>query len=201
MSRIIGVVQAALMVVPVAAVSDVVGAKGSGVIVAPPSSVFPDATQGPDVIAFDERQDIRTPAAIPVDVDNGGLPISGGGQLAPGVIPANACIRSHYTHFDPDAVNRETAGFVFDADIVGIVVTQANLDASAFLGAPGTAYPDAGVCGAGPTCGFEVGFAAGVPGADFFDARNNGPRGQVRVDVEASAPADNMRVITEGICN
>jgi hypothetical protein len=182
----------------------VTGARGNAQIVAPPASVAPDATQGPAVMAFDERQDIVTTAPIQVDLWGPALPASvqAPADLSPGVIPQNACVRSHYIHFDPDVVSQERAAFEFDADILGIIVTQANLDASAgMLGNPGTQYPDGKDCGStAPTCGLELGFAAGVPGTDRFQARNLAATAQIRVELEANTPADNIRVITEGVC-
>ena len=195
-----------VVILPLEAVrSEVVAARGNGLIVVAPTSVFPDATEGSAVVAFDEVQGIRTPIDITVDVQHGSLPIILGGAtpLSPGVIPANACLSSHYIHFDPDVVSREKAVFLFDFDVIGLIVTQANLDASApILGSPATSYPDATVCGSAPTCGLELGFAPGVPGSDSLAALNLPVRGLVAVDVEARNPADNVRVITEAqFCN
>lgn len=187
-----------------AASAEVVAARGNGQIAAAPASVFPDATEGTSVIAFDEVQGVLTPAPIVVDVNHGALPIivSGAAPMAPDIIPANTCVSSHYIHFDPTVVTREQAVFLFDFDIIGIIVKQLKLDLSALvLGDSATSYPNRNDCGTGPTCGLELGFAAGTPGSDSFFAVNLPIGGLLAVDVEAGSPADNIRVITEaGIC-
>jgi hypothetical protein len=154
-----------------------------------PPSVVPGALVGPNIQAFDERQDVLLPVNVPVDARpiNPGIQLPG--DLNPGVIPAGTCVRSHYLHFEPLSPATATGSADFSDDILGVEVRQATLDATNFLGNPFTAYPVAAQCMGGPAnhqCGMEL-----LP----EDSLRVGLR-RVEVSFTALAPGDRIRVIT-----
>jgi hypothetical protein len=154
-----------------------------------PPSVVPGALVGPNIQAFDERQDVVLPFNVAVDARpiNPGIQLPG--DLNPGVIPAGTCVRSHYLHYEPLSPATATGSADFSDDILGVEVRQASLDATNFLGNPFTAYPVAAQCLGGPAnhqCGMEL-----LP----EDSLRVGQR-RVEVSFYALAPGDRIRVIT-----
>src|SRR5262245_35910681 len=65
-----------------------------------PPSVMPGVLVGPDIRAFDERQDVVLAGPLPVDHQGPNL-VTKPGDLNPGFIPPGTCIRSHYLDYDP----------------------------------------------------------------------------------------------------
>jgi hypothetical protein len=158
-----------------------------------PLSVLPGALVGPDIRAFDERQDVLLTAPLFVD-HQGPTPVNQPNDLKPGWIPAGTCIRSHYVHYDPMGAATATGGMQLEGDIVGVIVRPPTLDATNFLGAFNTTYPPnaaAGVCaGAASQCGLEL----AVPTQDSFVISSPDV---LRMTLVANNPGDRMRVITK----
>ncbi|HVT82639.1 MAG TPA: PEP-CTERM sorting domain-containing protein [Phycisphaerae bacterium] len=127
----------------------IIGTTGAVVVVPAPANttngVLESSTQ---ILAFAERQSITLNAALDVDISVPGTSPSGGGQnLSPGTIPAGTVIDSYFLHFDvvgnPGASNaiRGQGSLTFNANILGLIIFQAGLDATdAFLGFPGSIY-------------------------------------------------------------
>jgi hypothetical protein len=78
-------------------------------------------------------------AAIPVDVASPGG-IYGNNNTSPGSVSGFE-VSSYFVHFDPVTSAIGRASISFDHDIVGLILTDATLDATDSLGAVGTAYP------------------------------------------------------------
>ena len=157
-----------------------------------PASVLPGMLQGPDIHAFDERQDVQLAAALLVDHQGPGL-VNDPGDLNPAWIPAGTCIRSHYIHYDPAGAASANGAVQFAGEIVGVILRPATLDASNGLGAAFTAYPPNAGAGAclvgGNTCGLEL----TVPPQDSFQIDQD----VLRVNFQALNPGDRIRVITK----
>lgn len=158
-----------------------------------PASVLPGALVGPEIRAFDERQDVLLTAPLFVD-HQGPTPVNQPSDLKPGWIPAGTCIRSHYVHYDPAGSGTAMGGMQLEGNIVGVIVRPPTLDASNFLGAFATTYPPnagAGVCAVGPNqCGLEI----TSPTQDSFVISNPDV---LRMTLTAGSPGDRMRVITK----
>jgi hypothetical protein len=157
-----------------------------------PASVLPGALVGPDIRAFDERQDVLLTAPLFVD-HQGPTPVNQPSDLKPGWIPAGTCVRSHYVHYDPVGTATATGGMQLEGDIVGVIVRPPTLDATNFLGAFNTVYPPnaaAGVCAGASQCGVEI----TSPPQDSFVISSPDV---LRMTLTASNPGDRMRVITK----
>lgn len=158
-----------------------------------PASVLPGALVGPDIRAFDERQDVLLTAPLFVD-HQGPTPVNQPSDLKPGWIPAGTCIRSHYVHYDPAGAASAAGGMQLEGNIVGVIVRPPTLDASNYLGAFNTTYPPnagAGACLVGTNqCGLEI----TVPTQDSFVISSPDV---LRVSLTAGNPGDRMRVITK----
>ena len=158
---------------------------GAVVKVSPPPSVMHEAyTSNTEIRAFDEQQDFVTPIPIVVDLAPPGSATT---------IPAGTCVESHYLHFDnvrATTLVRLRGSVTFDADVLGVIVTDARLSSTdATLGVTGTAYPT-GL----PARGAETTWPVASE-RDFVTIAPNGRT--VSVDLAVSGVIDNVRVITE----
>lgn len=134
-----------------------------------PAAAGPDEFQSPNLLAFDEQQDLLIDSEISLP---SGL-----------IIPVGSTISSHYVTFDP-AQGSTLEGFVdFDEAIIAIIGAPPTLDASALLfGLPGTTYT------VGPAIGPEVNpdmFLVDPVEAD-----------RLLVTAAANSPGDHVRVLT-----
>jgi hypothetical protein len=118
-----------------AAVAAITSTSGAVVKIAPPASVVGGQLQSDtEIRAFDEQQCVTLASDLQLDVTPGG---------GAGVIPAGITVSSQFLHFDPAGGSFVTlsGSITTDAAIIGAITSQANLDASDSLGAPGTTYP------------------------------------------------------------
>lgn len=162
--------------------AEIVGGGGSSslggsfqLLTQPPASVGPDAFQSPDLLAFDESQDVLLNTAF---------------ALSPGlVLPAGSVLSSHYVAFDP-ATGATVNGFVdFDQPIVAVLRTPATLDAStALFGLGATSYATAPAVGPEPP-----GSNPNNPDAVFVSPDD--PR-RLLFASAANSPGDQVRVLT-----
>ena len=134
----------------------------------PPTTAGPDAFQSPNLVAFDEEQDLLLTTTV---------------ALTPNLsLPAGSVLSSHYVAFDPPQ-GAMVDGFVeFDEPIVAVIGGPAALDASAALfGLDAVAYstsPAIGPEGPNP----DMVFVSPVdPNRLVFAAGANSPGDQVRV--------------------
>lgn len=139
----------------------------------PDNTVGNDTFQSPNLWGFDEDQNVLVgPGNLSVDL------IAGGGS---GTILAGTEVASHYVFFDP--VNHSQTGYVdFDAKILAVISSTANLLASDYLANTGVTYLNPGLRG------LEAGDFATISATDDF---------RLLVDWTASSPGDYVRVLTE----
>jgi hypothetical protein len=147
--RLLAVASAGLMfgsVIVTSASAEVAGTSGQMEYIAAPASVSEGFTESDSFIrVFDERQDYVLPSPVAVDITSTGT-YDDPGDLTPGAIAAGTKVDSHFFHLDKvgnsmDAIVLEGTT-TFKSDILGVIVTRTNLDASdAVTGAPGTIYP------------------------------------------------------------
>lgn len=116
---------------------------------APASLVAGVLQSNTTVYLFDEAGPLHLPAALTVDIGDPGSYTQTNVWPAVGtsarVLPAGTAVRSHYVHMDVNSVTAliRKGTITFDADIVGVILTDEGLSATdGLLGAPGTVYPD-----------------------------------------------------------
>jgi hypothetical protein len=141
---LVALILTALLTVATAASAAIISTSGQVVQIPPPPSVMGDLESNDHMFAFDEQQNVTLASALAVDITTAGV-YDDQADLTPGTIPAGTVVNSHFVHADKvgeggGGVNLEGT-VTFDTDIVGIALVGATLDASDFLGAPGTVYP------------------------------------------------------------
>lgn len=133
-----------IVAIPVVSFAEIVSTSGAVVEITPPPSVRPDQLESDtQIFAFEEQQSVTLASAVSVDITQPGT-YDDSSDLTPGTIPAGTTVSSHFLHADAPGpcVDPTLEGtVVFDADIIGIIVTPSNLNSSDHLGAPGTEYP------------------------------------------------------------
>lgn len=134
-----------------------------------PNSVGLDNFNSPNLLGFDESQNIVLAAPLVVDTVAGGTT----------TLAVGTTVASHYIFFDP-LVQSTIDGFVdFDADVVAIITSTGLLTASDFLASTGVNYLS-------PTLrGLEPGDTATISGTR-----------QIHVHFSALSPGDYVRVLT-----
>lgn len=128
--------------------------------------------QSHNLWGFDEDQNIVLPGPISVDV------LAPGGGA--GVLAAGTTVASHYIYYDP--VNANVEGWVkFDAPVLAILSSTANMLATDFLANTGVTYLNPSLRG------LEAGDFATIDSLDAF---------RINIDFTASNPGDYIRVLT-----
>lgn len=151
------------------------------VAVPPPADLQAgQTTSNTDILAFDERQCITLEKLLPVNAtQDGTVPF----PLVNFPIAAGTEVSCHFLHFDPETTASANGSVTFDADILGVIVSDPDLDASdSVCGVSGTIYPT----GVGARGAEQPGDVVNI---------DLGTR-TVRVDWTASDPGDQIRVIT-----
>jgi hypothetical protein len=129
---------------------DIAFTSGSLVEIAPPTSVEEGALEDSGTaVIFAERQRFLLASDLSVDATNPGAEVNASGIGGdPGLISAGTLVDSYLVHFDPvgqptdlNVTAAWSVGFESTNRILGLIYSDALLDASDFLGAPGTAYP------------------------------------------------------------
>ncbi len=146
-----------------------------------PATVMPGMNTSNDrILAFNEQQCVTLDRLMSV---NGALDGEVPYPFVGFPIPAGTDISCHFLHFDPSGAANASGTVTFDSDILGVIVTDPDLDASdSVCGLPGTAYPtsvtDRGAELPGDSASIDLGTRT------------------VTVDLTASNPGDQLRVIT-----
>jgi uncharacterized repeat protein (TIGR01451 family) len=112
--------------------------------ISPPPAVKVNwLTSNTCVRLFDEQHDVTLHKRLKVDISTAGT-YERRKDLTPFSIPAGTIVDSHLLHADNvGRVEVRLQGSVtFQADILGVIVTDSRLDRSDRLGAPGTRYPE-----------------------------------------------------------
>ncbi len=132
----------------------------------PPNSVGNDTFQSPNLFGFDEDQNIVL--AVPLVVNVGSSPL-----------PIGTTVASHYIFFDPGPTQSIIGTVDFDADVLAIITSTADLANSDFLANTGVNYLNPGLRG------LEPGDAVTISGSR-----------QILFSTTASTPGDYVRVLT-----
>lgn len=149
---------------------------GPSFVIASPGTVGPNSTEDFKTRGWNEKQNYTLGAALAVDF----LAATG----MPGMLPAGKRVDSHGMHIDPAngiLPQRNFIGHVvFSRPVIAVISSEELLDASDFLGDPGTTYLSF------PHRGLEV--------SDVFWLSMDGKT--LHFDFTARNPGDNIRVLT-----
>jgi len=109
---------------------------GSVVQVSPPPSLLPGAfTSDTQISFFPEQQSVLLSQSLSVD---GAFPSSG----TPAPIPAGTSIDSYFIHANSTGPDVHLSGSItVGTPVLGIIWSDSDLNASDYVGAPGTQYP------------------------------------------------------------
>ena len=156
---------------------------GSGVFVelipgftdsTPDNTVGNNNFQNTNLYAFNEDQNtaiLNNPLSVDI------LAVTGSaGTLAVGTVVA-----SQYIFFDPQFFTNQTGWVEFDADILAVITSSANLDASDYLANTGVTYLSSGL--------------RGLEWNDYVSIDAGNAR-RLNVDWRAGSPGDYVRVLT-----
>jgi hypothetical protein len=123
--------------------------------ISPPFFGFP--AQDPDILVWDEKQNVALGDPVTVDIAASGF-YEGTGQLTPDTIAAGRRVDSHFLHNNPAGLNSERSGCVsFGSKVIGVMLLSQSLNDSeqpnddtfpttttttTDLGSPNANYPD-----------------------------------------------------------
>jgi hypothetical protein len=113
--------------------------------ISPPASLkLNQLTSNTCVRFFDERQDVTLQKALKVDITQPGRYEFRKSLNPTSKLAVGTSVDSHILHADNvgTAKIRLQGSVTFDADIIGVIVTDGSLDKSDILGSPGTMYPN-----------------------------------------------------------
>lgn len=170
----------------------IVGASGAITVLPAPPDALPGGALESNfhIFAFDEKQGPPIMGVTPVNMI--GKPqtvwFDPGiqGFLLPGID-----VDSHLLELDPRVGSAHLSGIVrFDKPIVGVQILTKQLDATDYLGAPGTVYPAPPIPGSVPDRGLDW-----YPGATEV-VRILPSLHELAVDLWASNSIDHIRVLT-----
>ena len=137
-----------LAVLVAAATAAIQSVGGSMVQVAPLANVCAGVDQDNSIRVFGEQQRVKLLSDLSVNILSPGTYTGPSPSLTSGVIPSDTWVNSYLIHFLPEE-NSEALNFTgsvtFDEPVLGLIVLNTQLNASDYLGAPGTTYcADAG---------------------------------------------------------
>ncbi len=161
-------------------------------VIAPPASVARNMTESnATIFAFCEQRDVPLETDLAVDIT------APGNYGAPpgGAIPAGTCVNSYFIHYDlVDASFYRSGSAIFEEEVLGLITSNETLDASDWLGAPGTFYPKASAGEAGRRLELQ-----GIIQLDTVSL--SADRSTVAANMIVSPDwQDQIRVITLGVC-
>ncbi len=140
----------------------------------PDNTVGNNNFQNTNLYAFNEDQNTAI-LNNPLNVDI--LALTG----TAGTLAVNTIVASQYVFFDPEFTVRQTGWVEFDADILAVITSSINLDASDYLANTGVTYLSGGLRGLEPNDSVSI---------DAGNAR------RLNVDWRAGSPGDYVRVLT-----
>ena len=136
------------LLIATSSMAEIVATGGGAVQIAPPPSVVLDALESDtEIRVFNEQQGVTLLAPLAVNITAPGL-YDETGDLTPGVIPAGTAVDSHLVHYDiifVDQALSQTGTVTFRDRILGVILNDADVDASDGLGALVTTYQPAGL--------------------------------------------------------
>ena len=141
----------------------------------PDNTVGNNTFQNTNLYGFDEGQNIAITMDLNVDILADGL----GGEAGSGMISMGTTVASHYIFFDPAGTASQVGTVTFDSNVVAVITSKANLEASDTLINTGVTYLS-------PTLrGLESGDDVSIISLDTIE-----------VDWRAGTPGDYVRVLT-----
>lgn len=166
------------------AIGAVITTGGAVQVTAPLSDVRPNQTQNDDIIwLFTEQTNYVLPSPLTVNITAPGSYSSYPSSLV-STLPAGMRVDVYFMHFDPVHSRRRQGYVKFNTPILGVIVRNAQLLSSNFLGVPGTQYP---------TSGSLLALENGDDKINLPDMT------ELHVDWLASSPGDRIRIITAAI--
>ncbi len=156
-------------------------------LIAAPSSVTLNSLESNnDIFVFEEKQGVTVGVSLGVDFTSPGT-YKKPADLLPASLVPGLTVCSHLIHFDPVGTGLASSegAVTFANDVVGVMTSDANLDASdAVVGNPGTTYPT------GLTArGLEL-----SPSSEVISLSPD--KRTIRLSVRASTAVDQARVLT-----
>lgn len=134
----------ALALVPVCAQASIIATGGDAMLIGAPASSALGAMESNTVApCWNEVSTFTLTAPLAVNATMPGTYASVG-SLTPGIIPAGTVVSSHYLYSDPvgSAAGLYQGFMDFDQPVIGVIVLRSELNASDWVGAPGTVYAD-----------------------------------------------------------
>lgn len=142
----------------------------------PDNTVGNNTFQNTNLYGFDEGQNIAITMDLNVDILADGM----GGEAGAGIINMGSTVASHYIFFDPAGLTSQVGTVTFDSDIIAVITSTPNLQASDTLINTGVTYLNPGLRG------LEGGDDVSIIGLDTIE-----------VDWTAGTPGDYVRVLTD----
>ncbi len=161
--------------------------KGQGLAINAPSTVAVNKLEDENYAKlFAEKSLISLSSGLNVDASRPGN-YSVSTDFTPTTILPGTLVNSYYLHADvtgtPTTAKHMKGSITFDLPIIGIVSTDANLNASDSFGSNGTFYPKSA--------------RATDPGSDFFSI--SADRKTLTYDLQMGSASDDLRIITAAI--
>lgn len=160
--------------------------------VSPPANVQGDAdvlTSDTDIFMFEEKT-VTLGSALTVDQDNiKGQTYGPNASVDQGSLAAGTEVTSYYVHFDPiNASTSDTVTWTFDREVIAILYSTANLDATdGLLGLDGVLYP---------TDGGTTNFRGAInEGTDNITISADGRTVTIQLFAGAGASTDQFRIL------
>jgi hypothetical protein len=194
---ILGVVFVIACLGVVTAFAGIAATTGAIVSVTPPASVLKGEFESDTAIhLFKEQEAIELTNNVAVDIQDAGTYTGNNALLTPGTVEAGTCVNSYFLHMDPATGGIYLSGSVtFDEEVLGLVALNDQLDASDWLGAPGTFYAKA----SDGEIGRRVELQATSPGTDEVALSIDKKTVTVNLWVDPTW-TDQMRILTQGTC-
>ena len=125
--------------------TNITAISGGTVEISPPASVelnTPELESNSEAFVFTERSGVLLNSDLIVDVLDAGTTVTGSNNDSPGPIPSGTLVNSLFLHFDPSRLASVSGAVTLDQEILGVILSASNLDASDnLLGGLETVYP------------------------------------------------------------
>lgn len=180
----------AIAIFPTTASAGIIGTTGSARVVDAPASVLRGLWESNAYThIFQEQSNLTLELSLGVDISITGR-CANPEDCSPTSLEAGTVVNSYFVH--QDALGRRgniflQSSITFDEQILGVIVSASSLNASDFLGAPGTTYPT----------GIDV-----LRGLDYPRALDaitlSEDRHTISFELQTQVAMDHIRIITAG---
>lgn len=137
-------------------------------LIPPIGNVGKDNHQSNNLFGFNEDQNFNIPSSLKADI----------GQS---LLPSDTLVASHYIFFDPGPLKRAIGHVIFDAEVLAIMTSTANLAASDFLANVSAIYLSSSL--------------RGLERRDVVTINAENPN-RIDINFQAGSPGDYIRVLT-----